>query len=167
MGLDINFYEGTYDGVTDFETKEKTNIISRNSVEAAHFRKNYCLMEWLERYFNTTIENCEYYIINQKAICNLIDDCNLVIDLVEDYNSNRSEDDEYEFPQEIVEQIVKLFPHNNWNEWDYLQGTWDEEHQRWKREPHKFDWSDYHDICQIREVLAPLRASKYVFCADW
>ena len=163
MGLDISFYEVKRETFLRFNGKEEESV-SRGS-ETCYFRKNYVLMEWLERYFNTEIENCQYYIIDRSAIKALIADCELVIDLVRDANKKIKKDTPLVFSQELKDQIKKIFPNNGWNEKDFV--GYDEEKKESIYKPHEFDYHDYTEINYTCEQISKLHDEEYIFCADW
>ena len=134
MGLDTNFYYVTEKKIQIPKTKEIRFTTTTNS-ECAYFRKNYCLMEWFEKHWGISVENCEYYLVDKEDIDALLKDCQLAIDLVDDAVNGREvdfDDSLEEVNDDVQKQLVKLFPYNGW---------------RFGKV--KFDGDDYNDVKDI------------------
>ena len=150
MGLDTFIYKGWEDEVDsyyDIKTKKRT-IIPRQGIEIGRFRKNYVFMEWLEKHLGFEMRDQEYYILYKDDIKALLEDCELVIDLVEDANKNTIC---YEFSDELREQIIKIFPQNNWNKEDFSH--WEKDASAPILVPHYFGLRDFEDVKQIRDTF--------------
>ena len=150
MGLDTFIYKGWKDEVDsyyDINTKQLT-VIPRQGIETNRFRKNYVFMEWMEKHLGFEIKDQEYYILYKDDIKALLEDCELVIDLVEDANRNTIC---YEFSDELREQIIKIFPQNNWNKEDFSH--WEKDASAPTLVPHYFGLRDFEDVKQIRDTF--------------
>lgn len=151
MGLDTYIYKGWQDEVDvyyDIRSKERT-IIPRTGIEVGRFRKNYIFMEWMEKRLGFKMIDQEYYVLYEDDIKALLEDCDLVIDLVKDANKDKIV---YEFSDELREQIIKIFPQNNWNKEDFSH--WEKGASAPTLVPHFFGMHDYEDVKQIREVFS-------------
>jgi hypothetical protein len=150
MGLDTFIYKGWKDEVDsyyDINTKQLT-VIPRQGIETNRFRKNYVFMEWLEKHLGFEMRDQEYYILYKDDVKALLEDCELVIDLVEDANRNTIC---YEFSDELREQIIKIFPQNNWNKEDFSH--WEKDASAPTLVPHYFGLRDFEDVKQIRDTF--------------
>ena len=151
MGLDTYIYKGwhdEYDVYYDINTKRCTPV-PRLGIEFGRFRKNYVFMEWLEKRLDIKIEDQYYYVLYADDVKALLADCELVIDLVEDANKNELI---YKFSDELLEQIVKIFPQDNWNKQDFSH--WDEDADEPVLVPHVFNMRDYDDIKNIHNTFS-------------
>ena len=110
MGLDQSLY-ATYDDceVYDSESKSYINYLLRGN-EIADWRKNYPLMEWLEKNLEVTIRDCAYYILLPEHIQKLNEECREVFDLYQ--NCGRR------VLKKVEKLFLKYFPQNNWNKTD-------------------------------------------------
>lgn len=155
MGLDTNFYYVTQKKVHNPKTKE-TLFTTSTSDECAYFRKNYCLMEWFDKHWGISVENCEYYLVDKEDIDALLKDCQLAIDLVDD--SLKGKDISYfdsleELSEDVQKQLVKLFPYNGW---------------RYNKK--RFDGDDYNEVKEIVRVLGDIHwenTDKLIFTNWW
>lgn len=161
MGLDTFIYKGWEDEVDsyyDIKTKQRT-VIPRQGFETNRFRKNYVFMEWMEKHLGFEMKDQEYYILYEDDVKALLEDCELVIDLVEDANRNSfsyeypdgTRQRIYEFSDELREQIIKIFPQNNWNKEDFSH--WEKDASAPTLVPHYFGLSDFEDVKQIRDAF--------------
>lgn len=150
MGLNTLIYKGWKDEIDsyyDIKTKQRT-VIPRQGIETNRFRKNYVFMEWMEKHLGFEMQDQEYYILYENDIQALLEDCELVIDLVEDANKNTIC---YEFSDELREQIIKIFPQNNWNKEDFSH--WEKDASAPTLVPHYFGLSDFERVKQIRDTF--------------
>lgn len=153
MGLDIFINKGwhdEYDVYYDIKTKKRT-AIPRLGAEFGRFRKNYVFMEWMEKRLGFVMEDQHYYVLYADDIKALLADCELVIDLVEDYNKNEII---YKFDDKLIAQIIKIFPQNNWNKQDFSH--WDEETESPVLVPHVFGSRDYEDVKNIFNTFSEI-----------
>lgn len=150
MGLDTYIYKGWKDEVDsyyDIKTKQRT-VIPRQGIETNRFRKNYVFMEWMEKHLGFEMQDQEYYILYKDDVKALLEDCELVIDLVRDANRNTIC---CEFSDELREQIIKIFPQNNWNKEDFSH--WEKDASAPTLVPHYFGLRDFEDVKQIRDTF--------------
>lgn len=159
MGLDTNFYYVTQRKVHNPKTKEVHFTTTTNN-ECGYFRKNYCLMEWFEKHWGISVENCEYYLVDKEDIDALLKDCQLAIDLVDDairnepfsiYNDLTTILEKVD--EDVQNQLAKLFPNNGWRY----------NHTR-------FDAHDYSDVKEIVRVLGNIyweNTDKLIFTNWW
>ena len=159
MGLDTNFYYVTQKKVHNPKTKETLFTTSTHD-ECGYFRKNYCLMEWFEKHWGISVENCEYYLVDKEDIDALLKDCQLAIDLVDDairnepvsiYNDLTTILEKVD--EDVQNQLAKLFPMNGWRY----------NHTR-------FDAHDYSDVKEIVRVLGNIyweNTDKLIFTNWW
>lgn len=154
MGLDTNFYYVTQKKVHNPKTKEVHFTTSTDS-ECAYFRKNYCLMEWFDKHWGISVDNCEYYLVDKEDIDALLKDCQLAIDLVDDSLKGKEIDyfdDLEELSEDVQSQLFKLFPNNGW---------------RFKK---RFDGHDYNEVKEIVRVLGNIHwenTDKLIFTNWW
>lgn len=158
MGISTYIYKGWQDEASvfyDIKTKKRTSV-PKIDVEDGRFSRNYIFMEWLEKRLGFEIQDGEYYVLYEDDIKALLEDCELVIDLIKDENKNNIV---YEFSDELREQIIKIFPQNNWNKEDFSH--WDKENNQSILIPHKFNMGDYEKVKLIRDTFSNL-IGKYV-----
>ena len=155
MGLDTYIYkggDGEVDSYYDIKTKQRT-IIPRQGVEIGRFKKNYIFMEWMEKRLGFEMQDQEYYVLYEEDVKALLEDCELVIDLVNDANKNENfMNRALQFPDELREQIIKIFPQNKWNKEDF--DHWDEKSNKPVCVPHLIGMKDYDDVEQIRNTFS-------------
>ena len=155
MGLDTYIYkggDGEVDSYYDIKTKQRT-IIPRQGVEIGRFKKNYIFMEWMEKRLGFEMQDQEYYVLYEEDVKALLEDCELVIDLVNDANKNENfMNRALQFPDELREQIIKIFPQNKWNKEDF--DYWDEKSNKPVCVPHLFGMKDFEDVEQIRNTFS-------------
>jgi hypothetical protein len=96
------------------------------------------------------MEDQEYYVLYEEDVKALLEDCELVIDLVHD--ANKHESFMFQFSDELREQIIKIFPQNNWNKEHF--DHWDEESNKPVCVPHLFGMKDFEDVEQIRNTFS-------------
>lgn len=159
MGLDTNFYYVTQKKVHNPKTKE-TLFTTSTSDECGYFRKNYCLMEWFEKHWGISVENCEYYLVDKEDIDALLKDCQLAIDLVDDairnepisiYNDLTTILEKVD--EDVQNQLLKLFPMNGW---------------RYSKK--RFDEHDYSEVKEIVRVFGNIHwenIDKLIFTNWW
>lgn len=155
MGLDTNFYYVTEKKIQIPKTKEIRFTTTTND-ECAYFRKNYCLMEWFDKHWNISVENCEYYLVDKEDIDALLKDCQLAIDLVDD--SLKGQEIGYfdsleELSEDVQSQLCKLFPNNGW-----------------RHGKKRFDGHDYNEVKEIVRVLEDIYwedTDKLIFTNWW
>ena len=159
MGLDTNFYYVTQKKVHNPKTKETLFTTSTNN-ECCYFRKNYCLMEWFEKHWGISVENCEYYLVDKEDIDALLKDCQLAIDLVDDairnepvsiYNDLTTILEKVD--EDVQNQLSKLFPMNG---------------QRSSKK--RFDEHDYSEVKEIVRKLGDIyweNTDKLIFTNWW
>lgn len=154
MGLDTYIYKGWEDEVDsyyDIKTKQRI-VVPRQGIEFGRFRKNYVFMEWLEKRLGFEMEDQEYYVLYEEDVKALLEDCELVIDLVNDANKGENfMNYELQFSDELREQIIKIFPQNKWNKEDF--DHWDEKSNKPVCVPHLFGMKDFEDVEQIRNTF--------------
>jgi hypothetical protein len=158
MGLDTYIYRGWQDEIDsyyDIKTKQRT-IVPREGIEVARFRKNYVFMEWMEKHLGFKMQDQEHYVLYEDDVNALLKDCELVIDLVTDFDEN---DNTFNIPNETLEQIIKIFPQNNWNKEDFY--CWEKGANSPTLIPHKFGVRDIDDIKQIYNAFENI-IDKYV-----
>ena len=162
MGLDTYIYkgcDGEVDSYYDIKTKQRT-IVPRQGVEIGRFKKNYIFMEWMEKRLGFEMQDQEYYVLYEEDIKALLEDCELVIDLVHDANKGENFMNlALQFSDELREQIIKIFPQNNWNKEDF--DHWDEKSNEPVCVPHFFGMKDFNDVEQIRNTFSNV-IDKYV-----
>lgn len=162
MGLDTYIYKGWKDEVDryyDIKTKQRV-VVPRQGVEIGYFRKNYVFMEWMEKRLGFEMEDQECYVLYEEDVNALLEDCELVIDLVNDANKGENFMNlSLQFSDELREQIIKIFPQNNWNKGDF--DHWDEKSNKPVCVPHLFGMKDYEDVKQIRDTFSNV-IEKYV-----
>lgn len=162
MGLDTYIYKGWKDEVDryyDIKTKQRV-VVPRQGVEIGYFRKNYVFMEWMEKRLGFEMQDQEYYVLYEEDVNALLEDCELVIDLVNDANKGENFMNlSLQFSDELREQIIKIFPQNNWNKGDF--DHWDEESNKPVCVPHLFGMKDYEDVKRIRDTFSNV-IEKYV-----
>ena len=155
MGLDTYIYkggDGEVDSYYDIKTKQRT-IVPRQGVEIGRFKKNYIFMEWMEKRLGFEMEDQEYYVLYEKDVQALLEDCELVIDLVNDANKSENFMNlALQFPDELREQIIKIFPQNKWNKEDF--DHWDEKSNKPICVPHLIGMKDFDDVEQIRNTFS-------------
>ena len=155
MGLDTYIYkggDGEVDSYYDIKTKQRT-IIPRQGVEIGRFKKNYIFMEWMEKRLGFEMQDQEYYVLYEKDVQALLEDCELVIDLIHDANKDENfKNLELQFSDELREQIIKIFPQNKWNKEDF--DHWDEKSNKPVCVPHLIGMKDYDDVEQIRNTFS-------------
>ena len=152
MGLDIYIYkgwDGEVDSYYDIKTKQRV-VVPRQGIEIGRFRKNYVFMEWMEKRLGFKMEDQEYYVLYEEDVKALLEDCELVIDLVKD--ANKDENCNIKFSDKLREQIIKIFPQNNWNKEHF--GHWDEKSHKPVCVPHLFGMKDYEDVERIRDAFS-------------
>lgn len=159
MGLDTNFYYVTQKKVHNPKTKEVHFTTTTNN-ECGYFRKNYCLMEWFEKHWGISVDNCEYYLVDKEDIDALLKDCQLAIDLVDDaimnepvsiYNDLTTILEKVD--EDVQNQLKKLFPMNGW-----------------RCGKKRFDEHDYSDVKEIVSVLGNIHwenTDKLIFTNWW
>lgn len=150
MGVNTSIYKGWKDEIDsyyDIKSKQRT-VIPRQGIETNRFSKNYVFMEWMEKHLGFEMQDQEYYILYENDVQALLEDCELVIDLVEDANRNTIC---YEFSDELREQIIKIFPQNNWNKEDFSH--WEKDASAPTLVPHYFGLSDFEDVKKIRDTF--------------
>lgn len=162
MGLNTYIYKGWEDEVDsyyDLKTKQRV-VFPRQGSEIGRFGKNYVFMEWLEKRLGFEIQDQEYYVLYEEDVKALLEDCELVIDLVNDANKGENFMNlPLQFSDELREQIIKIFPQNNYNKEDF--DHWDENSNNPVCVPHLFGMKDYDDVKQIRDVFSGV-IEKYV-----
>ena len=162
MGLDTYIYKGWEDEVDsyyDIKTKQRT-VVPRQGIEIGYFRKNYVFMEWMEKRLGFEMQDQEYYVLYEEDVKALLEDCELVIDLVNDANKGENFMNlSLQFSDELREQIIKIFPQNNWCKEDF--DHWDEKSNKPVCVPHLFGMKDYEDVEQIRNTFSDV-IEKYV-----
>lgn len=162
MGLDTYIYKGWKDEVDsyyDIKTKQRT-VVPRQGIEIGYFRKNYVFMDWMEKRLGFEMQDQEYYVLYEEDVKALLEDCELVIDLVNDANKGENFMNlSFQFSDELREQIIKIFPQNNWNKEDF--DHWDEKSNKPVCVPHLFGMKDYEDVEQIRNTFSGV-IEKYV-----
>ena len=155
MGLDTYIYkggDGEVDSYYDIKTKQRT-IVPRQGVEIGRFKKNYIFMEWMEKRLGFEMEDQEYYVLYEKDVQALLEDCELVIDLVNDANKSENfMNYALQFSDELREQIIKIFPQNKWNKEDF--DHWDEKSNKPVCVPHLIGMKDYEYVEQIRNTFS-------------
>ena len=155
MGLDTYIYkggDGEVDSYYDIKTKQRT-VVPRQGIEFGRFRKNYVFMEWMEKRLGFEMEDQEYYVLYEKDVQALLEDCELVIDLVNDANKSENFMNlALQFPDELREQIIKIFPQNKWNKEDF--DHWDEKSNKPICVPHLIGMKDFDDVEQIRNTFS-------------
>ena len=110
MGLDQSLYTTHYDDeVYDSESKSYIKYLLRGD-EIAYWRKNYPLMEWLEKNLELTLRDCAYYILLPEHIKKLNEECREVLYA---YHKNA-----HKVSKEVKNIFLKYFPQNNWNKTD-------------------------------------------------
>ena len=152
MGLDIYIYkgwDGEVDSYYDIKTKQRV-VVPRQGIEIGRFKNNYVFMEWMEKRLGFKMEDQEYYVLYEDDVKALLEDCELVIDLVKD--ANKDENFVLQFSDKLREQIIKIFPQNNWNKEHF-------DHWDWKSHkpvcvPHLFGMKDYEDVERIRDAFS-------------
>ena len=159
MGLDTNFYYVTEKKVHNPKTKEVHFTTTPNN-ECAYFRKNYCLMEWFDKHWGISVDNCEYYLVDKEDIDALLKDCQLAIDLVDDAmrEMNISINDDFttifeKIDENVQNQLVKLFPMNGW-----------------RHGKKRFDVEDYSNVKEIVRKLEDIYwedTDKLIFTNWW
>ena len=152
MGLDIYIYkgwDGEVDRYYDIKTKQRV-VVPRQGIEIGRFRKNYVFMEWMEKRLGFKMEDQEYYVLYEEDVKALLEDCELVIDLVKD--ANKDENCNIKFSDKLREQIIKIFPQNNWNKEHF--DHWDEKSHKPVCVPHLFGMKDYEDVERIRDAFS-------------
>lgn len=152
MGLDIYIYkgwDGEVDSYYDIKTKQRV-VVPRQGIEIGRFRKNYVFMEWMEKRLGFKMEDQEYYVLYEEDVKALLEDCELVIDLVKD--ANKDENCNIKFSDKLREQIIKIFPQNNWNKEHF--DHWDEKSHKPVCVPHLFGMKDYEDVERIRDAFS-------------
>lgn len=107
MGLDQTLY-ATHeeDEVYDSESKSYIKYLMRGD-EIASWRKNYPLMEWIEKNLDIEIKDCVYYILLPEHIKNLDEECRAVL---LEYHKNA-----HKVSKDVKKIFLKYFPQNNWN----------------------------------------------------
>ena len=113
-------------------------------------------MEWFDKHWGISIDNCEYYLVDKEDIDALLKDCQLAIDLVDD--SLKGKDIDYcdtleELSEDVQSQLVKLFPNNGWRY----------NHTR-------FDGCDYNEVKEIVRLLGNIyweNTDKLIFTNWW
>lgn len=141
MGLDTYIYkswEKEYNTFYDLKTKKRVSV-PREGCEICHFKKNYVFLEWLEKRLGFEVEDCGYYVLYENDVSALLADCELALDLIEDAK--------HQFTDEVIEQIVKIFPQNKWNKTDFSH--WDDEKDEPISVPHIIGENDYEKIKEI------------------
>lgn len=155
MGLDTYIYKGWDDEVDsyyDIKTKQRTEV-PRQGIEIGRFKKNYIFMEWMEKRLGFEMQDQEYYVLYEEDVNALLEDCELVIDLVNDANKGENFMNlSLQFSDELREQIIKIFPQNKWNKEDF--DHWDEESNKPVCVPHLIGMKDYEDVKQIRDTFS-------------
>ena len=107
MGLDQSLYATHEDNeVYDSETKSYITYLLRGE-EIAYWRKNYPLMEWMEKNLELTLRDCAYYILLPEHIKKLNEECREVLYA---YHKNA-----HKVSKEVKNIFLKYFPQNNWN----------------------------------------------------
>lgn len=159
MGLDTNFYYVTQKKVHNPNTKEVHFMVSRND-ECCYFRKNYCLMEWFEKHWKMSVENCEYYSVDKENIDALLKDCQRAIDIVDDAIRNEPVSIYNDLTtilenvgEDVQNQLLKLFPMNGW-----------------RRGKKRFDEHDYSEVKEIVRNLGNINwtnTDKLIFMNWW
>lgn len=155
MGLDTKFYYATQKKVHNPKTKE-VHFTTYTNDECAYFRKNYCLMEWFDKHWGISVDNCEYYLVDKEDIDALLKDCQLAIDLVDDNVEGKEIDyfdDLEELSEDVQNQLIKLFPTNGW-----------------KYGKKRFDGHDYNEVKEILHVLGDIHwenTDKLIFTNWW
>ena len=158
MGLDTYIYkgwDGEVDSYYDIKTKQRV-VVPRQGLEFGRFRKNYVFMEWMEKRLGFEMQDQEYYVLYEEDVKALLEDCELVIDLVRDANRNTIC---CEFSDELREQIIKIFPQNNWNKEDFSH--WEKDASAPTLVPHYFGLIDFESVKQIRDTFSNV-IDKYV-----
>jgi hypothetical protein len=155
MGLDTYIYkgwDGEVDSYYDIKTKQRI-VVPRQGIEFGRFRKNYVFMEWMEKRLGFEMEDQEYYVLYEEDVKALLEDCELVIDLVNDANKGENfMNYALQFSDELREQIIKIFPQNKWNKEDF--DHWDEKSNKPVCVPHLFGMKDFEDVEQIRNTFS-------------
>ena len=159
MGLDTNFYYVTEKKIQIPKTKEIRFTTTTNS-ECAYFRKNYCLMEWFEKHWGISVDNCAYYLVDKEDIDALLKDCQLTIDLVDDairnepfsiYNDLTTILEKVD--EDVQNQLSKLFPMNGW-----------------RSGKKRFDEHDYSEVKEVVRKLGDIYwedTDKLIFTNWW
>ncbi len=153
MGLDTYFYSCEDKEVVNPKTKEKITYPCSSEHELAYFRKNYCLMEWFEKYWGMEVKNCVDYLVDKDDIDALLKDCQLAIDLVDEaccYKELEHYGEITCLSDEVQSQLKKLFPMNSWRNgrrWNYQTQSYDETER-------KFDGGDYEELVDIIKRLS-------------
>lgn len=159
MGLDTNFYYVTQKKVHNPKTKEVHFTTTTNN-ECCYFRKNYCLMEWFEKHWKISVENCEYYSVDKEDIDSLLKDCQRAIDIVDDAIRNEPVSIYNDLTtilenvgEDVQNQLLKLFPMNGW-----------------RCGKKRFDEHDYSEVKEVVRKLGDINwtnTDKLIFTNWW
>ena len=142
MGLDQSLYS-THEDIEmyDSETKSYVKYLLRGD-EIAYWRKNYPLMEWLEKNLEIELEDCGYYILLPEFIKRLCDESREVLTL---YHKNARI-----VSKEVKNTFLKYFPQNNWNKTDTY---YDEKSEKLVTIEHKITDRDMEQLENILDGL--------------
>lgn len=148
MGLDTTIYRSVKETCHDTKTGQVVEYYGMNN-KIVYFRKNYCLMEWLEKRWNLTMENCESYLIYPEDILALREDTRKCLQII---NGNRGTmyTTKNTIRKDIVNKIKEIFPNNNWNSHDY---NWNVATQKIEPKIHTFNEKDADDIQSINDFV--------------
>ena len=159
MGLDTNFYYVTEKKIQIPKTKEVRFMISMND-ECCYFRKNYCLMEWFEKHWEISVENCEYYLVDKEDTDALLKDCQRAIGIVDDAIRNEPVSIYNDLTtilenvgEDVQNQLSKLFPMNGW-----------------RSGKKRFDEHDYSEVKEVVRKLGDIyweNTDKLIFTNWW
>lgn len=106
------------------------------------------------------MQDQEYYVLYEEDVKALLEDCELVIDLVNDANKDENfMNYALQFSDELREQIIKIFPQNNWNKEHF--DHWDKKMNKPVCVPHLFSTKDYEDVVDIRNTFSGV-IEKYI-----
>lgn len=117
-------------------------------------------MEWFEKHWKMSVENCEYYSVDKENIDALLKDCQRAIDIVDDAIRNEPVSIYNDLTtilenvgEDVQNQLLKLFPMNGW-----------------RRGKKRFDEHDYSEVKEIVRNLGNINwtnTDKLIFMNWW